>query len=471
MINRLRVVSLILVFTTFSLILAGCDGGGAPPLDDDPSDDEAAIPQEATAWLNESAHPLTTADPEAPLDDLSALGDLIGDARVVSLGEATHGTREFFQMKHRILRYLVEEKGFTAFAIEATMPESFRMNDYVQRGDGDARERLADLRFWTWNTRTVLDQVEWMRDYNASGPDSLGFYGFDMQYPVYAMDVVEAFVADVNPDTLAWVQANYDCYRTHRVPGTTRYENLTSSYHDTCGTRVDSVATLLDAQTSAYTAASNERKMAFVRQHARIVDQSEHRDTIEDPLESVEFRDRAMADNTLWLLDWLGPDAKIVLWAHNNHVSESGYVYTSMGSHLATELGDDLFTVGFSFYEGRVTAVQFSTEGWSRRRSISILSPPSIFKGSDVEQTDVFENYFHTADASSFLLDLNAAEPGSDASGWVTAPKHLRTIGAGYEPEQAERYFTSGYPIVESFDALIHVDRSTATEVLPQDGS
>jgi erythromycin esterase-like protein len=151
-------------------------------------------------WVKKTAIPLAGDDPGLPLDDLAGLRDLIGDAHVVALGEDTHGTREFFRTKHRILEYLATELGFSVFAIEANMPESYAMNDYVLNGVGDPKEFLKGMYFWTWNTQEVLDMVEWMRAFNLSGKGPIQFTGFDMQTPDVAEKIVQSFVANADPD-------------------------------------------------------------------------------------------------------------------------------------------------------------------------------------------------------------------------------------------------------------------------------
>jgi len=113
-------------------------------ISDDFTDD---VPPSLSNWLLDNVHPFTTDDPTADLDDLTALSELVGDAQVVALGEATHGTAEFFRMKHRIFRYLVEVEGFRVFMIEANMPESLAVNEYILTGEGDAKSRLGGLRF------------------------------------------------------------------------------------------------------------------------------------------------------------------------------------------------------------------------------------------------------------------------------------------------------------------------------------
>ena len=147
-----------------------------------------------TAWIRTNAIRLSTTEAGRGFADMQALKPLIGDARIVSLGEATHGTREFFQLKHRLLEFLATEMGFTIFSIEANMPEAYRLNDYVLNGTGDPAELLRGMYFWTWNTEEVLEMIRWMREFNASGRGRVQFTGFDMQTPTVALDIVMQFI-------------------------------------------------------------------------------------------------------------------------------------------------------------------------------------------------------------------------------------------------------------------------------------
>lgn len=157
----------------------------------------SAVQQDAPPidWIRKSAIPLAGTEARRDRHDLQALRKLIGDARIVSLGEATHGTREIFELKHRLIEFLATDMGFTIFSIEANMPEAYRLNDYVLHGTGDPAELLRGLYFWTWNTEEVLDLIRWMREFNASGRGRLQFTGFDMQTPTVAMDLVRDFVS------------------------------------------------------------------------------------------------------------------------------------------------------------------------------------------------------------------------------------------------------------------------------------
>ncbi len=161
--------------------------------------------EDGATWIRQNAIAFTTSEAGNGFEDLKGLGPLIGDATIVSLGEPTHGTREAFQMKHRLLEYLVEEKGFSIFSIEANMPESYALNQYVIEGKGDPKALIAGMYFWTWNTQEVLDMVEWMRSWNQRNPPETGkprlqFTGFDMQTPDVAWKIGQDFITAHAPD-------------------------------------------------------------------------------------------------------------------------------------------------------------------------------------------------------------------------------------------------------------------------------
>ncbi|MBV9211551.1 MAG: erythromycin esterase family protein, partial [Acidobacteria bacterium] len=168
--------------------------------------ESAAQPQDKAAaeaarkWLAANAIRLSTVEAGHGFDDMKPLKKLVGKARIVSLGEATHGTREFFQLKHRMLEFLVTQMGFNIFSIEANMPEAYRLNDYVLNGKGDPAELIHGMYFWTWDTQEVLDMVLWMREFNRSGKGRVQFTGFDMQTPDVAAEIVRDFVAGRDAD-------------------------------------------------------------------------------------------------------------------------------------------------------------------------------------------------------------------------------------------------------------------------------
>jgi erythromycin esterase-like protein len=179
-----------------ALSIAGAGGHAATPVEVD--------------WVLRNAIVFDTVEAGHGFDDLRALKPLIGNARIVALGEPTHGSREVFQMKHRLLEYLVEELGFTVFSIEANLPEAFAVGRYVVDGDGDPRALIRGMYFWTWSTEEVHDMVRWMRKHNVEAEKRRGarirFTGFDVQTPDVAAEIVQTFVEKSDGDFLPIVR-------------------------------------------------------------------------------------------------------------------------------------------------------------------------------------------------------------------------------------------------------------------------
>ncbi len=166
-----------------------------------------ATDQPFVDWTKKHAIPLKTVEAKHGFEDMQPLKTVVGNARIVALGEATHGTREFFQLKHRMVEFLASQKGFTIFSIEANMPEAYRLNDFVLNGNGDPKELLKGMYFWTWNTEEVLQMILWMREFNQSGKGHIEFTGFDMQTPTVSMDIVRSFIERSDPtylDAASW---------------------------------------------------------------------------------------------------------------------------------------------------------------------------------------------------------------------------------------------------------------------------
>lgn len=157
---------------------------------------DADKPTAQVAWIRANAVPLRTVEAGHGFDDMTPIKHMVGDASVVALGEATHGTREFFQLKHRMVEFLATQMGFTIFTIEANMPEAYKLNDYVLHGTGDPKELLRGMYFWTWQTEEVLAMIEWMREFNRSGKGHMEFTGFDMQTPTVAAEIVRKYIAE-----------------------------------------------------------------------------------------------------------------------------------------------------------------------------------------------------------------------------------------------------------------------------------
>jgi erythromycin esterase len=429
------------------LLLVACGTESSGPGVDTPPD---SVPPAAAAWLRSVAFPLTNIDLRSSLDDLEPLRAMVGDARVVALGEATHGTREFFLMKGRILRFLVERMGFDAFAIEATWPEANRLDHYVRTGEGDPAQLLSGLYFWTWNTEEVLAMIEWMREYNAAG-GSVGFYGFDMQFPGMAIHNVLSFVERTDADALLEFSTLLRCLEIFGNDARggfppARYQTQPLALRDACHADLTAAHDTLAARRAMYEAASSPAEFASALQSARVAIQ------YEEVSSGRRSRDAAMAENSIWLLDQLGPDARIVLWAHNFHISTQPQ---AMGLDLRAHYAQDYVTLGFSFATGTFTAV---TQGGSSFFGRSEHSAPPLLRES-------YEQFFSAARQPRFLLDLRGRSTASDSSAWLAGPRLLRSIGCCYDPNAPERYWYSSR-LPQEFDLLVHFEATTSSRVL-----
>lgn len=192
-------------------LIVGASAFAQPPSIDDMTSEQ--LDGARRTWLAEHAAPLSTVEAGHGFDDMQPLKAMVGDARVVALGEGTHGTREYFQAKHRLLEFLATEMGFRLFSIEANMPEAYALNDYVQGAPGDVEKLIGGMYFWTWNTEEVRDMVEWMRAFNARRPADtppLQFTGFDMQTRTVSLQILKDFLQAHDADMLTRLQPSLD---------------------------------------------------------------------------------------------------------------------------------------------------------------------------------------------------------------------------------------------------------------------
>jgi erythromycin esterase len=443
--------------------LAACGGSRGPTDSSLPPD---TVSSQIIAWLQSAAAPFATAQAGADYDDLMPLKQMIGDARVVALGEATHGTREFFLMKHRVLEFLVKELDFNLFAIEATWPEANRVNDYVHTGKGDPAELLSGLYFWTWNTEAVLDMIRWMRLHNSDPGDAplVSFFGFDMQYPGMAIHNVQVFLSAADQPMAEFASLAYGCMLpfangpTGRFPPDASYASQPAAYRDECRDDLADVLDSLAVHRAEYEAASSPEAFAVARQSARVVVQFESMSSQRIPA----ARDQFMAENARWLLEQAGPEAKIVLWAHNGHVADDptyGGLGAAMGHHLRATYGNDLVIAGFDFYQGSFRAVTVLPSGtYAGLDEHAVGAPP---KSS-------YEYYFHSAGLERFILDLRGVDLTTPATSWLAGPRKMRTIGAGFMPTSPQRYFYD-VSLPARYDLLIYFDDTHASRGLPRE--
>ncbi len=421
-----------------------------------PDRKEVPPPTAVEEWLSKHAIRLRTTDPRNDLSDMKPLLNVIGHAQVACLGEATHGTREFFEMKHRMLEFLVTQMGFNVFAIEATFPESFEINKYILTGQGDPAKALAGLYFWTINTEEVLDMIQWMRKYNAEPTHlkKIKFYGFDMQFPEKAALFVMAYLKKVDPMQAKHIEDQLAIVRNERR--SEPFKKMPRDAQDRLCSQIAKILRMLDQNKPEYIAQSSIEEWSIARQHLRVIQQYYSG--------GLKMRDQAMAENILWIKKHEGPTARMVVWAHNGHVAtnqDNASGNKPMGWYLKRDLGKDMLVIGFCFNQGTFQAKT------ARRSALEkIDKKPRRFT---VGSAPIGSLDWTLAKAGLKLaaIDLRSIPKKGTVANWFSKPHATRSLGAVYDPPEDNYYYAQDV-ITHMFDVLIFVERSTsARPVVP----
>lgn len=419
---------------------------------------EQAKLERVIAWVSEHAIPLSTVKPEHGFADLQPLVDVVGDARIVALGEATHGTREFFQLKHRMLEFLVSEMGFTVFAIEAPMSEAFSINEYVLTGKGDPAKALAGLKYWLWNTEEVLDLIKWMRRYNADPRHErkIKFYGFDMESSApCAAEATLDYLRAVDPE-MAAVQPEL---RLLANPYTAlEIFSWQQNQKDASVAAIHDLLKQFDEQRSQYVSLSDSASWALARQHTEIVAQYARVVSRRGTPGGFAVRDSLMAKNVRWILEREGPQARMVLWAHNWHVSTNppGMGALGMGAYLREEFGPDMVVFGFAFAQGSFRALERPTPSKTGVRPFTVEQAPEGSLGGVLAQTGL----------QQAAVDLRELPEEGPVAEWWGELHSVRNVGVGYN-ESSPSDAWAPRVIPNHYDALIFVKSTTPARPNP----
>jgi erythromycin esterase-like protein len=402
-------------------------------------------------------------------NDYDTLVDRAGDARCVLIGEASHGTHEFYVERARITRRLIEEAGFTAIAVEADWPAAYRLNCFV-RGAGKDRtavDALGDfLRFprWMWRNQVVEAFAVWLRSHNERAPNPVGFYGLDLYSLHESVDLVLRYLEKVDPEAATRARERYSCFdHRHGDDGQAYGAAVVSGAGESCERGV--VEQLLELQRKQAGDSARDTRLSgdahfFAIQNARLVANAEryYRTMFGAGSDSWNLRDTHMADTLDALFDHLDQPrlpAKIVVWAHNSHVGDARH--TEMGRHgqltlgqLARErYGGGAYLVGLTTYAGTVTAAS----NWGA---------PALVRHVVPGREDAYEHALHDA---GLRRDLLLFETGLEVD-----PRRLeRAIGVIYRPETERRSHYFEAEMARQFDAVVHLDRTQALWPLDRD--
>lgn len=418
-----------------------------------------------SAVLRAAAHPLTGA-----ASDYDPLLDLVGEARFVLLGEATHGSAEFYDERARITQRLIEEKGFTAVAVEADWPDAWRVNRYV-RGEGtdpDARAALSGFeRFpaWMWRNTSVLRFVEWLRTRNDAAPATkAGFYGLDLYSLFTSIQEVLRYLDVVDPAAAQETRRRYACF-DHYAEDSQHYGYATGvDLSESCQQGVQAALQELQQRAFDYIQADGacaEDAYFHAQQNARLVRNAEeyYRTMFRGRVSSWNLRDSHMAETLDALARHLSRDgkpARIVVWEHNSHIGDARATEIgrqgewNVGELARKAYGQDACLIGFTTYHGRVTAA-------------SEWDGPALHKHVRPGMPGSYEHLLHEVGIARFFLPLRT--PGA-ARDLLMEERLERAIGVLYLPrsERQSHYFMARLP--QQFDAVIHIDRTSAVTPL-----
>jgi erythromycin esterase-like protein/predicted phosphoribosyltransferase len=417
--------------------------------------------------IREHARPLTGA-----ADDYDGLLQMIGNTSIVLLGEASHGTHEFYRERAQITKRLIVEKGFNAVAVEADWPDAYQVNRFV-RGESAGLESVDALagfeRFpsWMWRNADVLDFIGWLKDHNEhvySLDRQVGFYGLDLYSLHKSMNEVIAYLELKDPVEAAKAKVLYGCMDRYGKDPQNYGLMVGAGVSQGCRTEVIQQLTDLRTKEAAFLARNGQAaadEFFFAEQNARLVKNAEqyYRKMFRSDVSSWNLRDEHMTETLVELIAHLQShhgSSKVVIWAHNSHLGDARA--TDMGRRGELNVGQlvrqafpyQCSLVGFTTYTGTVTAAS----GWHLPAERKQVLP-----GLDGS----YEQLFHQVGIPKFWLDLTRDNPAVEA---LKEPRLERAIGVIYLPESERQSHYFHADLARQFDAVLHFDITRAVEPL-----
>jgi erythromycin esterase-like protein len=399
-----------------------------------------------------------------------ALLESAATAQCVLIGEASHGTHEFYSTRAELTRRLISEHGFRAVGVEADWPDSFRVHRFVtgRSDDKNAHEALSDFRRfpgWMWRNTVVVEFIEWLREWNSrhsSKKHAAGFYGLDLYSMHTSIEAVLGYLDKVDPASAKRARHRYGCF-DHFGEDPQQYGLATvAGGAEPCEEEVVSQLVELRrkyAELISRDGHIGEEEFFSAEQNARLVANAEryYRAMFHGRANSWNLRDEHMFETLRQLIGHLdGGAAKVIVWAHNSHLGDARATEMSkrgelnVGQLVRERLGAESFSIGFTTYSGTVTAASNWGEPAQRKRM-----RPGL-RGS-------YEELLHDVDVANFWLNLRER---SDATRLLSEERLERAIGVIYRPETERMSHYFGARLAKQFDAIIHLDETRALEPL-----
>lgn len=416
--------------------------------------------QEAIAAIRQWGYPLQSKA------GLQPIFDAIGDARIVLLGEASHGTHEYYTWRAHITRHLVEEKGFSCIAVEGDWPDAYRLNRFVKGYDTGNKSAYKVLQgfhrwpTWMWANWEIVALADWLQEHNQSLPvgQKIGFYGLDVYSLWESLDNILGYLRKADPSALPAAEAAFHCFEPYRSEEGRAYAKASRLLPEICQQEVVEMLKTIRERMPLY--ASDDEHVFNLEQNALVAVHAEqyYRAMIGGGSASWNLRDRHMAETLERLLAFHGPNARIVVWAHNSHIGDARATtmvddgLLNLGELMRLRHGDKgVFLVGFGAYQGTVVA----GKSWGApMQEIELGVPPDTSWEGLLHQAGVGDQLLLSTD----LMD-NAA----------LSENHIghRAIGVVYHP-QLERYGNYVPTLIPlRYDAFVYFESSTALHPIP----
>lgn len=383
-------------------------------------------------WLQRESIAIDTTDPSANDSDLLPLLPLVANARVVALGDATHGTHEFFTLKERLVPFLVARAGFSVVAFEG--PYEFeKLDQYVKTGTGDPAAVLQSSDYFFWNTQEILDLIYAIRAWNAAGNPQITIAGIDGVHPNAATDDVVAYLNGVDAAAAQTATANYACVDAN-------WDAFSND--DSCLAPATAVYDAMQAHAGAYTAASSPDAFAHALHAARVAVQA-----AQGIATRRASRDAALAENA----EWYAANAKVIIIGHQTHFGRSTYSFNDpngtkpAGAYLNDVLGGAYVTMATTTLHGR-----FNAGVWSVDRYVTTLF--------DYDGTQTIAALLAPAATPAMIVSFHQPLPS-----WIAGKQHLPIAGsatAGPHPNPITDIYDD---VSRAYDAIVYVENTTAS--------
>lgn len=416
-----------------------------PLAQEDPDDNQFV------EWIVRNAREIKTVSPNEDFDDLLHLKTVLRDVKLVGLGESTHGTSEFFKMKHRLLRFLVQEMNYTRFYLEASMSRCRYINDYVLYGKGNADSATLIQGFVPWRVEEVRDMIEWIRTYNKSVAENkkVRFYGIDLQINDMAWKQLKEFYKIVKEKKVAELdnlqqKADSAAKQSNNPDSLVKGAVLFGAIHKDIMGIVDDMVMNQGEYEYKVGKENYQRNLMNIK---LIAQQAESYKNL-----MVNFRDYYMAQNVLHLQNQGGDDTKGVVWAHNGHISKG---WTTMGSFLAEIMGKKYYAIGFDFFSGSFQSRNKDINNTSHNWDIIPLGAPPAKS---------LPWYLNKAGHENFFIDFR-----------FTGIENLKAFSKSYPMHSVGSMYSASWPQVypeklTDYDGLIFIRNSTPAKNFSRKG-